>query len=120
MNLKFWHRGRSDGGTSNTAGVKLPRPKDLPQQIGMYLVVHEKLDPDRVWALKCLLRPRPERQHYFDFRLFDPVEANKAKIPVANFNSLDAHPELVLFKGKYDKDVRDPELDRTPPLPKAA
>jgi len=120
MNLKFWHRELSSGGNSNTAGVKLPKPKDLPQQIGMYLVVHERLEPDWVWALKCVLRPRPESNRYFDFRVFDPAQANIAKIQIANYDSLDAHPELILFKGKFDKDVRDPELDSTPPMPKAA
>ena len=120
MNFKFWHREKSGSGTSNTAGVKLPKPRDLPQQIGMYLVVHERLDPDWVWALKCVLCPRPERKTYFDFRVFDPTQASRAKIQVGNYHSLDAHPELILFKGKYDKEVRDPELDRTPPMPKAA
>jgi len=120
MNLKFWHREPSIGGTSNTAGVKLPKPRDLPQQIGMYLVVHEKLDPDWVWALRCVLRPRPESTRRFDFRVFDPAQAKIAQVQIATFGSLDAHPELILFKGIYDKDVRDPELDRTPPMPKAA
>jgi len=120
MNLKFWHREQSGGGTSNTAGVKLPKPKDLPQQIGMYLVVQERLDPDWVWALKCVLRPHAENKRCFDFRVFDPAKANIAKIQITNYDSLDAHPELILFKGKYDKDFRDPELDRTPPMPKAA
>lgn len=120
MNLKFWHREQSGGGTLNTAGVKLSKPKELPQQVGMYLVVHERLDPDWVWALKCVLRPRPERKRYFDFRVFDPIQANRAKIQVLDYHSLDVHPELILFQGKYDKDVKDPELDRTPPMPKAA
>jgi hypothetical protein len=120
MNFKFWHRKQKGGGASPTDGVKLPKPKDLPQQIGMYLVVHEKLDPDWVWSLKCVVRPRPERKNYYDFRVFEPLEAHRAKIEIANYTSLDAHQELILFKGKYDKEVRDPELDRTPPMPKAA
>ena len=86
----------------------------------MYLVVHEKLDPDWVWTLRCVLRPRPERKRYFDFRVFDAASARSANVQVFNYTSLDAHPELVLFKGRYDKDVRDPEMDRTPPVPSAA
>jgi len=120
MTLKFWHREQTGGGPSETAGVKLPKPRDLPQQIGMYLVVHEQLDPDWVWALKCVVRPRPDRKRYFECRVCEPMEAKKAKIEIVNYTSLDAYPELILFKGKYDKDVRDPELDRTPPMPKAA
>jgi hypothetical protein len=119
MQWKFWRREPSGGG-SNTNGMKLPKPKELPTQIGMYLVVHEKLEPDWVWALRCVLRQRPERKSYYDFRVFDPAAAHAAQVLVLNYTSLDAHPELVLFKGRYDKDVRDPELDRTPPIPSAA
>jgi hypothetical protein len=120
MRWKFWRREPSVSGGSNTGGVKLPKSKELPAQIGMYLVVHEKLDPDWVWALRCVLRQRPERRRYFDFRVFDPAGAHAAKVQVLDYASLDAHPELILFKGRYDKDVRDPELDRTPPVPSAA
>ena len=120
MQWKFWRQAPSDGSGSNNGGVKLPKPKELPSQIGMYLVVHEKLDPDWVWALKCVLRQRPERRRYFDFRVFDPAAAQVANVQILNYISLDTHPELVLFKGRYDKDVRDLELDGTPPVPNAA
>jgi hypothetical protein len=120
MQWKFWQRKPSGSGGSHSSGTKLPKPKDLPAQIGMYLVVHEKLDPDWVWALRCVLRQRPERRHYFDFRVYDPSAARAANVQVMDYTSLDAHPELVLFKGLYDKDVRDPELDRTPHISGAA
>jgi hypothetical protein len=114
MRWKFWLRQPSG------RGAKLPKPKELPSQVGMYLVVHEKLDPDWVWALRCVLRPRPEHNRYFDFRVFDPAAARAANIQVLDYTSLDTHPELILFKGRYDKDLRDPELDRTPPMSSAA
>ena len=120
MHWKFWQRQTTNGLPPAPAGEKLPKPKDLPQQIGMFLIVNDKLDPDYVWALKCVVRPRPERKRYFDFRIFDPVQAANAKFHVINYTSLDSHPELILFKGRYDKDVRDPEIDREPPFPKAA
>lgn len=120
MQWKFWRRESAGGGGSNTSDNKSPKPKELPAQIGMYLVVHEKLDPDWVWALRCVLRHRPERKRYFDFRIFDPAAAHAAKVMVLDYTSLDAHPELILFKGRYDRDIRDPELDRTPPMPSAA
>lgn len=120
MQWKFWRRESSGNGGSNNEDIKLPKPKELPSQIGMYLVVHEKLDPDTVWALRCVLRQRPERKRYFDFRVFDPAATAAANVPVLNYTSLDTHPELVLFKGRLDRDVRDPEMDRTPPIPSAA
>jgi hypothetical protein len=120
MQWKFWLRGPSNGGGPNTGSAKLTKPRELPAQIGMYLVVHEKLDPDWVWALRCVVRQRPERKRYFDFRVFDPIAAQAARVQVTNFTSLDPHTELVLFKGRYDKDLRDPELDRAPTMPSAA
>lgn len=119
MQWKFWRREPLGSGGSNTGGVKLPKPKELPSQIGMYLVVHEKLDPDWVWELRCVLRQRPERRRYFDFRVFDPAGTHAAKFQVLDYTSLDAHPEFILFQGRYDKDFREPELDRTPPVPSA-
>lgn len=120
MQWKFWRRELSGSGGSHSSGTKLPKSRELPAQIGMYLVVHDKLDPDWVWALRCVLRQRPERRRYFDFRVFDPAAARAANVQVMDYTSLDAHPELVLFKGRYDKDIRDPELDRTPHIPSAA
>ena len=120
MHWKFWQRQATNGQSPTPGGEKLPKPKELPQQIGMFLVVNDKLDPDYVWTLKCVVRPRPERKRYFDFRIFDPAQAANAKLHVVNYTSLDNYPELVLFKGRYDKDVRDPEMDREPPFPKAA
>jgi hypothetical protein len=120
MQWRFWRREPSGGGGSNTGGVKLPKPKELPSQIGMYLVVHEKLDPDWVWKLRCVVRQRPEHKRYFDFRVFDPEAARTANVRILDYASLDPHPALILFKGRYDKDIRDPEMDRTPSMPSAA
>lgn len=120
MQWKFWRRKPAGSGGGNTGGTKLLKPKDLPAQIGMYLVVHENLDPDWVWTLRCVLRQRPERKRYFDFRIFDPAATLRANVQVWNYTNLDDHPELILFKGRYDKDARDPEMDRTPRVPSAA
>lgn len=121
MHWKFWQRQAINGASPTTAaGAKLPKPKELPQQLGMYLIVNNKLEPDYVWSLRCVVRPRPERKRYFDFRIFNPLQASGSKFQVVDYTSLDDHPELILFKGRYDKDVRDPEMDREPPFPKAA
>ena len=118
MGWKFWEK--QQNGNSEAKGAKLPKPRDLPQQIGMYLVVNEKQEPDVVWSLKCVLRPRQERKDYFDFRVYNPFHANDVRVNVVDYNSLENHPELILFKGKYDKNAKDPELDKSPTMPRAA
>ena len=120
MNWKFWKHSASNNQIVETTTVKLPRPKEMPQQIGRFLVTHEKADPDIVWNLKCVVRPIADRKGWFDFRVFSPSAAGRAQVDVKNFASLDDHPELVLYKGRYNKDRQDPELDMTPPIHSAA
>lgn len=120
MQWNFWRRTKSENVTPDTAGAKLPGPKNLPQQVGGYLVIQEKLDPDWVWALKCVVRRYPERRAQYDFRVFDPVQAKQAGIKVIHFKSLDSHPELILYQGKYNKYIQHAEFDTTPTKDRAA
>jgi hypothetical protein len=117
---KFWKRRKSAGGTVDHVGAKLPGPRDLPQQVGGYLVVRGKLDPDWVWTLKCVVRRYPERRAQYDFRVFNPEQAKQAGIKVINFMSLDHHPELILYQGKYNKYLQYAEFDKVPTEEKAA
>jgi hypothetical protein len=120
MQWKFWRRVKSEKGSPDATWTKLPGPRDLPQQVGGYLVIQEKLDPDWVWALKCVVRRYPERRAQYDFRVFDPFKAKQAGIKVIDFKSLDDHPELILYQGKYNKYIRYAEFDMLPPEDKAA
>jgi hypothetical protein len=111
MQWKFWKK-RSVEHCAISANTKMTRPKELPQQVGGYLVIKEKLDPDWVWSLRCVVRRYPERKSQLDFRVFDPVEADQKGITIANFMSLDAYPEMILYQGFYNKYV--PEAHFTP------
>ena len=55
--------------------VKLPGPKQIPETVGRYLVVKMKKDPDMVWGLEAVLRPRAEEKNVFDVRVFDVNQA---------------------------------------------
>ena len=120
MQLKFWKRTIPGNVAPDSTGTKLPRPRELPQQVGGYLVVREKLDPDWVWALKCVVRRYPERKAQFDFRVFDPAQAKMTGLNVVNFKSLDDHPELILYQGKYNKYAQYADFDIVPTGNKAA
>lgn len=103
MKWKFWERGSSAANESTDQKAKLPGPKDLPQVIGQYLVTREKMDPDDVWSFKCVQRPVDGGKHRYDIRIYNPVKSNHAGIRIANYRSLDEHPELILFYGWYEK-----------------
>ncbi len=106
MNWKFWKNSRECAGSK----PNLPKPKEIPDQIGMHLVVNKKMDPDFIWSLKCALKPRTESRTTFDFRLFSPVSAQNARVIVSSYDALDACPELILFHGRFDRQSKQFEI----------
>ena len=106
MNWKFWKNGRECTGSK----PNLPKPREIPDQIGMHLVVNKKMDPDFIWSLKCALKPRTESRTTFDFRLFSPVSAQNARVIVSSYDALDSCPELILFHGRFDRQSKQFEI----------
>ena len=82
---------------------RLLRPKDIPELVGRYLIVDLGQNPDWVWKLKGVVRRRLEGKHAFDFRVFDGARAVAKKVTVKDYNSLDEHPDLILYQGWFDK-----------------
>jgi hypothetical protein len=111
MNWKFWQKEKQQGHPSGTGEIKLTKPRELPDRVGMYLVTKLSLDPDWVWNLKCVLRPLADHKNVFDIRIFNPETGAAKGVTVANFNSLDTHPELILFSGSFDKKTGKVQLE---------
>ena len=104
MNWKPW-RSWISAARGNRHNQKLRGPRELPTQVGRYLVTQEKMDPDWVWTLSCVERPRSEPdRHNYEFRLFSGTQAGNAGVNVKNYHSLDDHPELILFSGWYNRE----------------
>lgn len=82
---------------------KLPRLKDIPEPVGRYLVVHMAQNLAWVYKLKCVVHPRPESKYAFDFRVFGEAQAAARSVTVKDYNSLDEHPDLILYQGQFDK-----------------
>ena len=103
MFWKFWEKKEAPG---EPKPVKLPGPKNMPDPVGRFMVVNLGKNPDWVWRLKSVRRPRPAdemNKEPYDVRVFDESEAAAKKVRVKNYLSLDEHPELILFEGWYDK-----------------
>lgn len=110
MNWKFWKKaGPEIGGGS---AVKLPGPKDLPQQVGRVIVVSHKEDPDRVWALKCVTKPQEGKKNTRDIRIYNPSKATESGVSVRDFHSLDNFPNLVLYEGYFEKGSNNVHLEK--------
>jgi len=93
--ILFW---KKDGKTQT-----LPKPTEIPDEVGRYLVVRLRKDPDWVWNLKAVLRPRAETPHVYDVRVYSDAAVRSMGLAVRDYHSLDAHPEAVLFEGWGDR-----------------
>ncbi|MFH1983933.1 MAG: hypothetical protein ABIL58_19000 [Pseudomonadota bacterium] len=114
MKWKFW----SKEADSNV--TKLPRPRDLPQLVGQYMVTKLKEDPDTIWNYKAVVMPREGSKTIFFVRIFNPAEADSRGVRVTDYNSLETAADLILFQGWYDKDSGKVELSRPSVTPRAA
>ena len=111
MGWKFWHKQPEQSADTAPQVQKLPKPKEIPYELGRHLVVDGGYDPDWVWNLKSLLLPHPDSKIRFDFRLFSPSQAMDRNISVRDYRSLDAHTDLILFDGWYDKGSREFQME---------
>lgn len=111
MGWKFWQKQSEISAESAPPAPKLPKPKEIPYELGRHLVVDGGYDPDWVWNLKTLSLPHPDSKNRFDFRLFSPAQAMDRNISVRDYKSLDAHPDLILFEGWYDKGSREFQME---------
>ena len=98
MKLKFWQRE-----TAGASTPRMPKPKELPDEVGRHLVVTLKQNPDWVWGLMVVYRDRPEGGSVRDMLVFDPKAALQEGIEIRDYARLSEHPELILFEGWHDK-----------------
>ncbi|MBU2497563.1 MAG: hypothetical protein KKE57_01555 [Proteobacteria bacterium] len=103
MSWKFWEKKAEVVAPAGPNAEKLPGPKEIPYPVGKHLVVALNQDPDWVWQLKGVVRHRPEGKDAFDVRVYSVNDAVLKKVSVKNYTSLDAHADLILFEGWFDK-----------------
>ncbi len=88
---------------SLTTIEKLPRPRDIPAQIGYYMMTKEKVDPYLVIRLMAVLRQKPNMKDIFDFRLYDWKQVLNKDISIRDYESFEKYPEYVLYEGSWNK-----------------
>ena len=122
MMWKLWKKGGEREDTSKPRVQKLSKPRDIPEPVGRYLIVELGQNPDWVWHLKSVVRPRQEGKDCYDVRIFDEGKAAQKNVTVKDYTSLDDHPGLILYEGWFDKRSYKVEIDekKTPPVPRAA
>jgi hypothetical protein len=103
--MMFWKKRPASEEPPKPKAEKLPKPKDVPELVGRYLVTQMGKDPDWVWKLKSVVRQRSKSktEDSFDVRVFDEAQAAAKKVIVKNYTSLDEHQDLILYEGWFDK-----------------
>ena len=105
MNWKFWKKEKGQKQEKGMDKDKQSRPKELPAQIGQYLVTELKQNPDWVWSLRCVTRTKNGVKAFSYFRVFSDSWALKKKISIRNYSLLDEHSELILYEGWTNKNT---------------
>jgi len=117
---RFWGHKDKTGEPSSVKVQKLPKPKDIAEPVGRYLIVELGQNPDWVWHLKSVVRPRQEEKDHYDVRVFDEGKVAQMHVTVKDYTSLDGHPELILYEGWFDKRSYKVQIEKKPPVPRAA
>ena len=94
--FNFWKRQKGSD--------RLTGPKDIPNEVGGFLVVSLKQDPYRVWTLKAVIKPEGEKKKFL-VRVYDPKMVNSKGVTIKNYNTFDECPEFILFSGWFSKDT---------------
>jgi hypothetical protein len=112
MNWKFWRKNETATAPKGVKTQRLEKPKDLPNEVGYHLVVKEGLDPDWVWRLKCVKKPRENSKNTFDIRIFSSETALLHGVQIRDYTALDNHADLIIFAGRYDKNTGSVQLEK--------
>lgn len=122
MNWKIWEKKPMVEETAQSSKAeKLPKPKEMPEPVGRHLVVKLNKDPDWVWNLKVVLRPRADSKTTVDVRVFDETQAGSSGLHVRDYLSLDSHPHLILYEGWFDKQTGNIDIkEKVLETPRAA
>jgi len=122
MKWKFWEKRPKTEELLKAQVHRLPKPKDIPEPVGRYLVVELGKNPDWVWTLKSVVRARPEGKDSYDVRVFDQGKAAVKGVTVRDYTYLDEYPDLILYEGWFDKRSMRVQVEekKAPPVPGAA
>ena len=80
---------------------KISKPSLVNQAIGRELILTHSLEPDLAWSLMQVAKHSYQDSTRYEVRVFSAKRAADRGVAVTDFNSLDNHPDLVLYHGWY-------------------
>jgi hypothetical protein len=67
--------------------------------------------PSDHWVkYKAAVRRQENNGEVFDFRIFDEWSVKEKMLKVVDYTSLDAHPDLIVMEGWYDRKSRKGDI----------
>lgn len=106
----FWQK------KSGKEEEKRRKPQMIPGLVQKYLIADCKLPPDMAQILKAVARKSTIGETAFDIRVFDESDALARKVQVNDYTTLDEHPGMILYEGRFDDVSKQVELkERTRP-----
>jgi hypothetical protein len=90
---------------------KLSGPRPIPGLVEKHIIAEYKMAPELAHILKAVVRTSPTEEGVFNIRVFDESEALAKKIQVKNYTSLDEHPDLIIYEGRFDERSKRVELE---------
>lgn len=94
----FWKKSKKD----TDAAEKLSKPREIPASVQKYLIDSKKMEGYLVPLLKSVVSKADKAGTALEIRIFDEADALARKINVTDYNTLDEHPELIIYEGSYD------------------
>ena len=89
---------------------KLRGSQALNDIVRNYLTGEKKVDPGLVKFFMGV-RKRRDGAKTFEVRIFDPADAEANRIKIADYNTFDTRPDLVIWEGWFDEDSKKVELE---------
>ncbi len=103
--LKQYAEMEADMATEETAsaerGETIPLYRKLPWQVRLHLAETMGFDPNWIRTLRCVVREMDSRPDHGEFRAFSPAQAREQGVAIHGYETLEAHPELVVFSGSF-------------------
>ena len=112
----FWNKKTKTEEPSKPKIEKLPGPSSIEGTLATKLITDLKQDPDLVWKLHSVVRRSSGGGQRFDFRVFDMARVKATRVEVKDYTSFDDYPELIVYRGWFDKESREVHFEEKKPV----
>jgi hypothetical protein len=105
----FWKRKDSEGQSG---------PKDIPDIIKKSPEFINNINTDTAPFLKILTKNSDNGEKTYDFRIYDPSDAEARVLTLKNYSSLEGHDDVIIADGLYSDQTKKVDINIRKVIPK--